>query len=498
MYFLVNRLGNFAKKNKFDFVLLLGLLLAIAIFIQRFFQYGSEAPEFFIPEYFLLKTHLLPLVGATSVFFIPWQAWILLKLESFGFREKFKRTRFYKFIDENLTGLAIALAFFALYLVIATALNHPIFDVDDIFFDADGMNWKLRLTTDNWQDYYWRSVHPFVLLLLKPPVDFIAMFLRGDKLFGAYVVVALGGASCIFLAWKFIYTVTGNLVYASLTSSILGFSASHLIFGALIESYIFLAASLLLFFLFLLEDRPLSTLVLASLPVVGITHSNFAQNALALFTTKLNLKLMLQYVATVLILLVQLSLLNNLFFPDAHPFFFIPSALLAEERNFFPLNALRGQALVRAFLFSNVVAPTPILYTGDIPFTQFRFFKPEINALSLYDTPLQTFTAWFWLGLIVAGIAVFIIKFREYKTNRLSLALIGTMVLNMGLHLRYGKELFLYSANWTYALILLLGLALQGLSKHRWLQIVLLIFIYLLMINNGWLFDTIFYVLSPE
>ncbi|MDP2777696.1 MAG: hypothetical protein Q8O48_08620, partial [Anaerolineales bacterium] len=280
-------------------------------------------------------------------------------------------------------------------------------------------------------------------------------------------------------------------------ASILGLSASHIIFGSLIETYIFSAASLLLFYLLLLEGRPLSALVLASLPAIGITLSNFAQNALALFTVKTNLKVILRFVPVVLVLLVQLSLLNNLFFPGAHPFFFIPSALLAEEQNIFPLNALRIQAVTRAFLFHNVVAPTPILYTGDIPFTQFRFFKPEINKLSVYDTYLQTFTAWFWLVLILLGIATFLINYKKYNSNRLSLALIGCMLLNIGLHLRYGKELFLYSPNWTYALILLLGLAWQGFAKDRWFQVTLLIFVVFLMINNSLLLGTIFGVLEP-
>jgi len=474
------------------------LFSTFANFLGRFFQYGTEAPELLLPEYFLLNKSLVPIVGAFSVFFIPWLAWGISRFGSLGYRERFKNTRLYTFIDENVVGIMLALAFFAVYLVIATTLNHPQLDVDDIFFDADAMNWRLRLTTDIWHDYYGRSVHPFVLLLLKPPVDIVAMFLKGNKLFSAYIVVALAGAVCVFLAWKFIKQVTGNIVYAALMASILGFSASHLVFGSLIETYIFLAASLLLFFLFLLEEKPMSALILASLPVIGITYTNFAQNSLALFTMKPNLKVMFRYIAVVLVLLVQLSLVNNLIFPDAQPFFFVPSALSAEERNFFPLNSLRGQALERAFLFSNVVAPSPILYTGDIPFTQFRFFKPEIQALSVYDTPLQTFTSWFWLGLILLGTVTFSMKFRTYKTNRLSLALLGAMIFNFILHLRYGKELFLYSANWTYALILLLALALQGLSKHRWLQITLLVFVYSLMINNSWLFDTIFYILSSD
>ena len=498
IYFLINRFGDFSKHNKFDILLLFVLFSMFALFLRRFFQYGTEAPELLLPEYFLLDKKLVPFVGAYSVFFIPWLALGLSKFESLGYKEKLKSTRLYTFINENVVGILLSLAFFSVYLVIATTLNHPQLDVDDIFFDADAMNWRLRLTTDTWHDYYGRSVHPFVLLLLKPPVDMVALFLKGNKLFSAYVVVALAGATCVFLAWKFIKQVTGNMIYAALMASILGFSASHLVFGSLIETYIFLAASLLLFFLFLLEEKPISTLILASLPVIGITYTNFAQNSLALFTMKPNLKVMFRYITAVLVLLVQLSLVNNLIFPDAHPFFFVPSGLSAEERNFFPLNSLRGQALERAFLFSNVVAPSPILYTGDIPFTQFRFFKPEIQALSVYDTSLQTFTAWFWLGLVLLGSIIFLIKFKTYKTNRLSLALFGAMVLNLILHLRYGKELFLYSANWTYALILLLALALQGLAKQRWFLITLLVFLYFLMVNNSWLFDTIFYILFPE
>lgn len=496
-YYLVKRLGNFAKQNTIDFMFFLALFLVLFIFIGILFQYGEQFPALFTPGYFLLGRTLLPVFGAVSVLIIPWQAWAIYKLESPDTREKFKSTKLYTFINENLPGVALALVFFAIYFLIATVLNHPRFDVDDIFFDADVFNWRLRLTTDNWQDYYWRSVHPFVLLLLKPPIDLVAILFKGDKLFGAYIVVALSGATCVFLAWKFIKAVTGgNTIYAALVASILGLSASHLIFGSLIETYIFLAASLLLFYFLLLKESPISALIFASLPAVGITYTNFAQNTIAFFTIKPNVKTVFRFVATVLVFLVQLSLLNNLFFPGAHPFFFVPSALLAEEQNIFPLNPLRIHALTRAFLFQNIVAPTPILYTGDIPFTQFRFFKPEINKLSGYDTPSQTFTAWFWLGLILLGMIVFLMNYKKYKSNRFSLALLGCMLLNFGLHLRYGKELFLYSPNWTYALILLLALAWQGLANHRWFQITLLVFLVFLMLNNSLLFGTIFSVLA--
>jgi hypothetical protein len=433
-----------------------------------------------------------------SLLALPWQAWLHLKLKFRGFYNWIKSTRVYAYISANLAGLSLSLAFFVLYLIFASVINDPHFDVDDIYFDADHFNYRIRLTTDTWSDYYRRSVHPFMILLFKPPVDLIAFFLKGDKLWGAFVFVALGGAACVYLIWMFIKTTSGNSVYASLIASLLGLTASHLVFGSLIESYIFLAASLLLFFVLLLKDRPLPALVVASLATIGITHSNFAQNVIAFFTVKPNIKQTTRFVLSVFVFLVLLTLLNNLLFPDAHPFFFVPSTLQAEQQNLFPLNSLRVQALTRAFFFHNVSSPSPIFYDKDIPFIQFRFFKPEIDELSQYNLPIQDVTSFAWLGLLLLGGALFLIDLRKSPHMRFSLALTGCMALNLVLHLRYGKELFLYTPNWTYALVLLLGLSWQRLADRKWFQAVLLAFLLLLAWNNSILMKTILDVLGMQ
>jgi hypothetical protein len=496
-YFLAGRTKQFFKTGLPGVVIPSALFLLLFAFVVSIFVFGGQHPQLFDPATFMLKSGLLPVFLAASLLSLPWQAWALDKLKSKQFFQ-FKETRFYSFVNENLAGILLALAFFSLYLLTASMLNHPRFDVDDVFFDADVFNWRLRFTTDNWGDYYWRSVHPFVLLLLKPPIDLAAMFLKGDKLFGAYIIVALGGAASVFLAWRLVLKITEEPPYALLIASLLGLSASHLIFGSLIETYIFLAASLLLFYVFLAEDRPFPFLVMASLGTIGITHSNFAQNVIAFFTVKPNIKLIIRYIATVLVFLVLLTLLNNLLYPESQPFFFIPSTLQAEGQNLFPLNTLRIQALTRAFLFHNVVAPTPILYTGDIPFVQFRFFKPEINSLSKYETPLQNFTARLWMGLLVLAVLTYFINFKKNNHKPISLALLACILMNVGLHLRYGKELFLYSPNWTYALILLAGLGWQGIARHKWFQAVLLLFLIFLVINNGLLLRGIIEILAPQ
>lgn len=496
-YFFMGRIRRVAFERWFDAFIHLGLFVLLTGFIFWLFQANQRMP-LFPAGHFTLNKNSLGIFLFTSLLALPWQAWLHLQLKFSGFYNKLKQTKVYAYISENLAGISLALAFFVIYLLFAAILNEPRFDVDDVFFDADPFNYRIRLTTDTWQDYYWRSVHPFMILLFRPAIDLISLFLSGDRFWGALVFVALGGAACVYLLWMFIKSASSNSVYASLMATLLGFTTSHLIFGSLLESYIFLAASLILFFLLLLKDRPLPALISASLLTIGITHSNFAQNLIALFMVRPNIKQTIRFVATVLVFLVLLTLANNLLYPDAHPFFFVPSTLQAEGPNIFSLNQLRVQALMRAFFFHNVLAPTPILHTGEIPFVQFRFFKPEIDALSQYTLPIQTMTAWAWLGLLILGGLTFLWTLREQKHLRLYPALLMCMLFNVGLHLRYGKELFLYSPNWTYALILLLGLAWQGISQQRWFQMILLIFLFLLTINNAHLLLTIVDVLALQ
>lgn len=496
-YFFMGRIRRVALERWFDAFIHLGLFILLTGFIFWLFQANQRMP-LFPAGHFTLNKNSLGVFLFTSLLALPWQAWLHLQLKFSGFYNKLKQTKIYAYISENLAGISLALGFFVVYLLFAAILNEPRFDVDDVFFDADPFNYRIRLTTDTWQDYYWRSVHPFMILLFRPVVDLLSLFLKGDRFWGVLVFVALGGAACVYLLWMFIKATSGNSVYASLMATLLGFTTSHLIFGALLESYIFLAASLILFFFLLLKDRPMPALISASLLTIGITHSNFAQNLIALFMVRLNIKQTIRFVATVLVFLVLLTLANNLLYPDAHPFFFVPSTLQAEGPNIFSLNQLRVQALMRAFLFHNVLAPTPILHTGEIPFVQFRFFKPEIDALSQYTLPLQTITAWVWLGFLILGGLTFLWTLREQKHLRLYPALLMCMLFNVGLHLRYGKELFLYSPNWTYALILLLGLAWQGISQRRWFQTILLAFLFLLVFNNAHLLLTIIDVLALQ
>jgi hypothetical protein len=229
---------------------------------------------------------------------------------------------------------------------------------------------------------------------------------------------------------------------------------------------------------------------------MGITLTNLAQTVIALFVTKPDFKYIFRYVFIVVVLVVSLTLVSNAFYPNASPYFYVPSSFLAERQNVRAVSLNRAQALTRAFLFNNIAAPSPMLWNKDIPFTQFRFYRAEDYTISAYDTPLQSTTAWVWSAFLVLAVIFFIKDFKSHDW-RLTLALIGCVAFNLLIHLRYGKELFLYSPNWTYAIVLLLGFSWKGLLKYKWFQFALLGFLLLLVLNNSALFIQIVEISAP-
>jgi len=461
-----------------------------------FFSIAAPHSKIFHIEYFVLnlkETLVFALAAALAYGFLGWGffRWRELNFNSL------QNSRLMKFSREHFTGLALSAGFFFLYLSIASAINHPRLDTDDIFFDSDSFIWRFRLTTDQWQDFYWRSLRPLALLLLRPLVHALALLLGGDLHNAAILLAALAGAGCVFLTWLFLKRALGSEISAALFATLLGFSTTHLFYGALLETYIFLALlNLMAFNLALKKESSLAAWAALSAATMGVTLSNVAQTGLAFLSLKPRFNLLLRYVFLTAALTVSLTLTSNIFYPAAAPYFFVPSTFLAERQNVREVSNYRAQALARAFALNNFVAPEPITLKKVIPFTQFRFYLAENGKMSSYDAPLAAFAARAWLVFLALSAFFFAKNFKEHSWN-IALALMGCVAFNLILHIRYGKELFLYSANWTYALLLLLGLAWKAPLKNRWAQAALLALAALMMVNNMELFRTILEETEP-
>jgi hypothetical protein len=484
-YYLSDRVKRQFQRSAVDFGLAAALFIVLSFFLLALFKMAQQFPSLFDADYFQLETNQLVYFIAAIISAFPISAWLLALAQ----QGKLKQTLFFKFMKENLPGLTVAAFFFSVYLILASIFNRPAFDVDDIFFDTDGLLWRTRFTTAAYQDYYWRSVHPFVLLIIRPLITLFSFLLKGDKLAAAFVLVAFAGALCVFLAWYFVKHTVGNSPYPLLIASLLGATAAHLVFGSLLETYIFLAAVALIFLVLLLKDKPLIVLVITGLVSFGITITNFAHMVIAFIFVKRDFKQWVKYGLIVGALVIPLALLNNFIYPKSQPYFFIPSSLTAETGNTFPLTTRRATAIARVMVLHSIVAPDPLILKEEIPFLKVWMFKADPMRVSIYKTWFGKFVAYFWIGLVLLG-GFFFLKNIKKDDNRFPIAFIFILLFNFVLHLRYGKDVFLYSANWTYAIIFFLAFAWKELASKRWFQFVLLTFLALLLVNNSRLIFT--------
>ena len=412
---------------------------------------------------------------------------------------KWNETRFYTFIDENLEGLLIAFLFFGAYLIFASIFNRPSYNEDDIFFDADSRLYRWRFATEDYRDYYWRPAHPFILIIVRPLVGILAFLFKGDTLFAAFTLNALAAALCVFLVWYFVKHSIGHRLYALLIAALFGASATQLVFGSVIESYIYLSAVALIFLVLLLKDSPLYVQVIAGLMAFGITISNVGQTFIAHFFVKRNIKQIIIYGLLIGLFVVPLTLLNNFVYPESQPYFWDLSLLEGEGHNQFPATLQRTNYLARVMALHSFVAPEPLTIDDEFNFTKVWMFRASIKKdpmrLANYETPLGDGLVLVWAGLLALG-GVLFLKNIVKKYEGYSIAFLVTLLFYFLLHIQYGKDVFLYATNWTYAITLFLALAWRDLAGKRWFHAILLVFVLLLLVNNAGLLKTMMEVTS--
>jgi hypothetical protein len=489
IYRLLGKAARLRTSHPLDLALGFALLLVLTSFALGMFEMVMKFPHLFNAGYFILNNEQLIPFAVGSILTMPGLAWGLMFIKQWFI----KNTRAYNIMNEMTTGVTLAGFFFIVYLMLASIFNQPAFDVDDIFFDSDGLLWRMRFATENYRDYYWRSVHPFVLIIIRPLVSFLAFFLKNNALYATIMLVALTGALCVFLVWYFVKNTVGNSLYALLIASLFGASTAQLVFSSLIETYVFLAAIALIFLVLLLKDKPFFVLVIAGLVTFGLTISNFGQTAIAFLLVKRDVKQWIKYGLIVASLSIPLTLLNNFVYPNSQPYFFDLSSYNSEGHNSFPPTIQRGVLLTHVMFLDSIVAPTPLILKEEIPFLKVWMFRAAIKKtpmrIAKYDTWLGSSLVYAWLAFFLVGGILFLKNLRK-QDNRFFFTFILILSFYFFVHMQYGKDIFLYSANWTYAVILFPALAWRKLADKKWLQVSLLVFLALLMLNNSHLIFT--------
>ncbi|HCR70826.1 MAG TPA: hypothetical protein DIW23_05235 [Anaerolineae bacterium] len=486
-YYLTSKIKDHFKIKPTESWIATSLFLALIVFLLCLTKTASRFPLLFDTAFYQIQAHLLIWFILGILIAFPCSIWLL----SFTHSKSFHQTRFFSFIDKNINGVLLSLTFFSIYFLLANIFNQPLFNFDDIFFDTDAKLYRSRFGTENYEDVYWRTVHPFILIIVRPWGNLISIFLKSNLLYASFVLIALTGALAVFLVWYFVKEKASNSLYALLIASLFGASTSQLIFGSIIESYGFLGTTAIIFIILLLKNAPMWTYVVTGLAAFGITISNIAQTGIAHFMVKRDVWQLVKYGLIVGALIIPLNLLNNFIYPEAHPYLWDVSTLQYEEKNVFPIEIQRANYLVRVMAFNSFVAPYPILFKEDIPFIKIWMFlattKGELRVAEYKDS-FSSFVVYLWAGFMLLGIVLFLKNIFK-QDNRFQFAFILITLFSFALHMRYGRDVFLYSSNWTYAIILFLALAWKELANKLWFQITLLVFIFLLLINNSKLIE---------
>ena len=386
----------------------------------------------------------------------------------------------------------LALGFFALYLGwgLAFHLRSPrLFYYLDEAFDADIPSRIMDLTRP--QGPHLRAqFHPLFVLLLNPIGVALRAGLRGlgVEASGRAAAIALsaaagGGGVAVFSV------LLRGLGLASLRvvlwSLVFGLSASQFVFGSLPESWIFSGLSLLVLFALGTRPRPpRDGLVVAGTAAFGMAVTNLAAAVLVrarwLVSESRVGRLvggLARYLLLVLLATALLSALQSVVYPGASPFYRADPLAREDRQSFvrnFELAERTGDLLAHLFFF-DLTAPRLLVTETGTPRTTVDFPDPSLAALR----PEGAVHAVLWTALLfLAGWGL--LRMRE----PLPLALLLWLALQAALHLAFGTSLFLYSCQWTFAVVALVAVGTDRLSPPRALDASLLALVGLQALAN--------------
>ena len=494
------RVGFLSKPLNIVLGLTLPILLIVLIYLSLQF------PTMFVWEYITVPQSWVGLFFASALVAGVWGLGVLEQFELRGYYEWLGQTKFYVFIKQNLPGLYAGCMFFLINLIIARALNHPALSINSVLFDSDAGPW-MEILGSPAGDAVDRSVHPLVLITLRPLIRIVGVWMGDQWHFAPMLLVAAMSGLCVFMAWLFVKRATRASTYAFIFATLLGSTATHLLFGSLTETYVFGMASLIFFFLLIQAgESRFSVLLPAGLLLFGITISNIAQGTIGLFFNKFGFRRLVHFCILIIAAGVTLTAFTSALFPNKQTFFFVPGDIAFEANFVKPVNASpvdrlleRLQLVSRTMFLYGAVGPSPvevIAHKDPRPTIDFKTFESRDHTFASYRG-LANIPLLLWLILLASSILVFVKNIRSSKQLPIMLGLLGSLTFNFVLHMNYGTELFLYTPYWIYALVFFIALAMAEFADKKWFEFILAIIVLALIVNNLWFISAIMRGLAP-
>lgn len=341
---------------------------------------------------------------------------------------------------------------------------------DDLVFQADTPRVITELTRAAGR-HYRTKVHPTFVLFLNPPGRALRAVLGRPRL-AAILLTALAGGAAVTLMRQMLLRAGLAAPLASLWTLMFATSSAHLFFASVPESFAFSAASLIgLFALHARGTPPALVSVLAGVAAFGMVVTNAAAAfLLELARRRPGWRRVAGAAATVLGVVVVsagLAAVQKRMYPDSVPFYARGS--FSEEPSYvqIPRGAAAAERVrdlaAHLFLF-NLAAPEVAVGKPSARFPVTTFAPLGFDRLR----PAGRVHAVLWAGLL--GLAAYRLAHRSRPTRQSGAAaqpgspllapLGGWILFNAALHVIYGEDLFLYSEQWTFAVIAFIALVL--------------------------------------
>jgi hypothetical protein len=398
-----------------------------------------------------------------------------------------------------LCGLFVG--FLLLYSTVGVAFhrNAPMaFAYLDQLFDADVPSRVIDLTRFA-GPHHRTQYHPLLLLFLNPVGVALRAALRavGTEQAGrlaAILLCASAGALGVAAFFRLLRKSALDAGTAAAWSVVFGLSASQLFFSVFPESWVFSTLALLL--LFGAAGRAPAR-VAAGVFAFGMAVTNVVAVALArpqpddgTASGRGVLRERALYVLAVLAVAAALSLVQTAVYPGTASFWSV-SGLARDDRLSFvwpghPRDVVaRVSELVPHFFGWSLAPPrTVILSDGSRTVVDFP------RAGGARPRPLGLVHALVWGSLLVAAV-LGARRTRSWRRPIVASLLLWTLALG-ALHLVFGTSLFLYSGQWTFAVVALVALSLdpaEGLPRKALLAALLALAVLQVATNSGLLLE---------
>jgi Family of unknown function (DUF6080) len=402
--------------------------------------------------------------------------------------------------------LALGGLFWLLYLGLGLSFHFRaprLFARIDLVFDADVPSRIIDLTRVGGA-HYRTQLHPLFVLLLNPlglllRAGLHALGIEPAGRLAAIVLTSAAGAAGVALLFAWLRRASDSSSRSLLWTLLFGLSSSQMVFGSLPETFVFSGLSLLAVFVVVSDpDRSTAARLAASVACFGMALSNigavFLARADALWKGGRKAAIVAAAglaVATVVIT-APLAAFQLWLYPRTVPFYAWGGVARDDHLSFFRPTSL-GDALAHAadvgahLVLFNLAAPRLEVQGAGTQFPTVDFPDPSWTAFRPVGLP----HAGLWavlLGLAAIGL----IASRDSLSPEVR-AVGLWLAMNAALHSVFGVSLFLYSCQWTFAVVVLAALGTEAWvkgapSRHRMVVAALALVVALQACANAQLF----------